>query len=391
VPWKESCVMNERLKFVGEYLKQERSLSLLCREFGISRKTGYKLIARYQQVGALGLFDQSRAPHQHPQEVTEDVVSMILSVRDVHASWGPRKIHAWLCRNRPRTVWPSIATIGRILARHGRIVPRLHRRRTPPYTQPFVGCTSPNDVWCADFKGWFRTGDRSRCEPLTVTDGFSRYALACRALPRTTQGMVRPIFEQLFREYGLPWAIRTDNGSPFATNALGGLSSLAVWWIKLGILPERIEPGCPQQNGRHERFHRTLKKEAISPPKETLARQQAAFDLFCLEYNRERPHEALNGDSPAHVYTASPRPYPRRPPEIAYPDHMIIRKVRPGGQIRWKGTEIYVSETLIGEPVGLEQVDDRYYRLYFGSMMLAKLDDKKTTLIKPKAKTRKRR
>jgi putative transposase len=366
-------------------------MSAVCREFGISRKTGYKLIARYHQVGALGLFDQSRAPHQHPQEVTADLVSMILSVRDVHASWGPRKIHAWLRRHRPRTAWPSIATIGRILARHGRIVPRLHRRRTPPFTQPFVECIKPNDVWCADFKGWFRTGDRSRCEPLTVTDGCSRYALACRALPRTTQGMVRPIFEQLFREYGLPWAIRTDNGSPFATNALGGLSSLAVWWIKLGILPERIAPGCPEQNGRHERFHRTLKKEAISPPKETLAKQQAAFDLFCLEYNQERPHEALKGNSPASVYTASPRPFPRRPPEISYPDHMITRKVRPGGQIWWKGTDLFVSETLIGEPVGLEQVDDRYYRLYFGSIALAKLDDNTRTIIKPKVKARKRR
>ena len=382
--------MDERLKFIGEYLKQERSMSALCREFQISRKTGYKLVNRYLREGAFGLYDRPRAPRHHPQAVSGDMISMILSVRDTHANWGPRKIRDWLCRHRPRTRWPSASTVGRLLARHGRIVPRLHRRRTAPYSQPFLSCTRPNDVWCADFKGWFRTGDRNRCEPLTVTDAFSRYALACRALPTTTRSVVRPVFESLFREYGLPWAIRTDNGAPFASTALGGLSSLAVWWIKLGIRPERIDPGCPEQNGRHERFHRTLKDDAISPPKETLAQQQSAFDLFCLEYNSERPHEALNGESPASIYTASPRPYTPRPPEIAYPDHMIVRKVRPGGQIRWKGSELFLSETLIGEPVALEQLDDRYLQIYFGSIQLAKLDDRKRVIIKPRLKKRKR-
>lgn len=391
MPWKETCVMDERLKFVGEYLKQERSVSALCRQFGISRKTGYKLIGRYADEGAGGLFDRSRAPLGHPQEVSQEMVLLVLSIRDAHASWGPKKVWDWLCGHCPVVPLPSASTIGRILARHGRIVPRLHRRRTPPYTQPFVSCTKANDVWCADFKGWFRTGDRLRCDPLTVTDAFSRYALACRALPRTTQGLVRPVFEMLFREYGLPWAIRTDNGAPFASTALAGLSLLAVWWIKLGILPERIDPGHPEQNGRHERFHRTLKAETISPPQATLAKQQAAFDIFCLEYNQERPHQALGGKTPTGLYTASPRPYPTRTPQIAYPDHMIVRTVRPGGQFRWKGSELFLSETLIGEPIGLEQLDDRYHQIYFGPIPLAKLDNKTRAVIKPVAKKRKRR
>jgi transposase InsO family protein len=390
MPWKETCVLNERMKFIGEYLKDEQSMSELCRRFGISRKTGYKLVSRYARIGANGLYDLPRAPHHHPQAVDRDLVAMILALRDLHSGWGPRKLLDWLSRHHPRTAWPSASTIGRLLARHGRIVPQLHRRRTPPYSEPFLGCEKPNDIWCADFKGWFRTADKARCEPLTVTDAFSRYALACRVLRRTTQSAVRPVFESLFREYGLPRAIRTDNGSPFASKALGGLSSLSVWWIKLGIIPERIKPGCPQQNGRHERFHRTLKDEAISPPKENLNRQQTAFNNFCLEYNRERPHESLDGDTPDSRYTASPRPYPSRIPEIAYPDHMIVRKVRPSGQIRWYGHEIFISETLNGEPVAFEQLDDRYYQIYFGPVILAKFDVKKMAVIKPKTNRRKR-
>lgn len=383
--------MDERLKFIGEYLKQERSMSALCREFNISRKTGYKLIHRYLMEGILGIYDRSSAPHHHPHALSEDIISAILSLRSSHPRWGPRKLRAWLCRNRPRTEWPSASTVGRILLRHGKIIPRRRSRRTPPYAQPFQSCTQANDIWCADFKGWFRTGDRSRCEPLTVTDAHSRYALTCRALSFTTQSVVRPIFESLFREYGLPWVIRTDNGTPFASTALGGLSRLAVWWIKLGILPERIDPGCPEQNGRHERFHRTLNEEAISPPKNTLGQQQTAFDRFCLEYNRERPHEALADKPPASIYTPSQRPYPSRIPEVAYPDQMIVRKVRPSGQLRWRGYDLYLSETLVGEPVAFEQIDDRHFQIYYGPIKLAVLDDFKKQIIKPKIKVRKRR
>lgn len=391
MPWKETCVMDERLKFVAAYLGQESSMAALCQQFGISRKTGYNLVHRFSLEGLLGLYDRSRAPHHHPHAVPDDIVSSILSLRMDHPRWGPRKLHAWLIRNRSHTQWPSVSTIGRILKRRGKIIPRRRSSRTPPYNRPFQGCLGPNDIWCADFKGWFRMGDKSRCEPLTVTDGHSRYALACRALSITTQGAVRPIFESLFREYGLPWAIRTDNGPPFASRALGGLSRLAVWWIKLGIIPERIEPGCPEQNGRHERFHRTLKGEAISPPGYCLIDQQVAFDRFCLEYNCERPHEALDNATPASIYAPSRRAYPSRVPQMAYPDHMSIRKVKPSGQLYWKGRELYVSETLVGEPVAFEQIDERYYQMYYGPIKLAILDDKTKTIIKPPVTKRKRR
>lgn len=391
MPWKETCVMDERLRFVAECAKGERSMSAVCQEFGISRKTGYRLLHRYGMEGLMGLFDRSRAPHHHPHAVSADVEAVIVSLREQHPRWGPRKLRAWLERNRPRTSWPSGSTIGRILLRHGKIPPRRRRRRTPPYTQPFRTCLEPNAVWCADFKGWFRTGDGKRCEPLTVSDAHSRFVLACRALPMTTQGAVRPVLEALFREHGLPWAIRTDNGPPFASTALGGLSRLAVWWIKLGIMPERIDPGCPEQNGRHERFHRTLKEATATPPQSSLRKQQLSFDRFCLEYNYDRPHEALANRTPHQIYQPSNRPYPSRLPEMVYPDHMHVRIVRPSGQLHWRGGDYYISETLIGEPVAFEPVDERYYDLYYGPVMIARYDHKTKKIIKPKRKKRKRR
>lgn len=390
MPWKACCVMNERMKFLGEYLKQDQPLSTLCRKYGISRKTGYKWIHRYVLDGPVGLFERSRAPQHHPDAVSEAVVKRILRLREQKPRRGPRKLRAWLMEHEPDVTWPSISTIGRILARHGKIIPRTTRRRTPPYTRPFQQSTSPNAVWCADFKGWFRTGDGQRCEPLTVTDSFSRYLLACRILPRTTQRYVREVFDGLFRVYGLPWAIRTDNGSPFAGRAIGGLSRLSVWWIKLGIWPERIEPGCPQQNGRHERFHRTLKDETASPPKASLIDQQQAFDWFRRDYNEDRHHEALGDVPPGKVYHKSNRPYPTRPPEMVYPDHMIIRKVKPSGQIWWQGKELHVSETLVGEPVAFEPMNDGLYQLYYGPVTLAVYDERTKKLIIPKSKSRKR-
>jgi len=375
--------MDERLKFVGEYVKQERSMSEICRAFGISRKTGYKLVSRYLGQGYIGLYDQSRAPYRQPHAVTEDVESAILVLREMHGRWGARKLRAWLVIHRPRTEWPSVSTIGRILARHGAIVPRIRKRRCPPYLEPFSSCIKPNSLWCADFKGWFRTGDGLRCEPLTISDGFSRYLLSCRVLPAITHRLVQPAFEMVFRQHGLPWAIRTDNGTPFASTALGGLSRLAVWWIKLGIVPERIKPGCPEQNGRHERMHRTLKEEVISPPRSSAVDQQVAFDRFRREYNQQRPHEGIDNRTPASIYTNSPRPYPSRLPEIVYPDHMEIRKVRPSGLLWWNGSEYYISETLVGEWVGMEPINDRQMQIHFGPVKLAILDVANKKLIRP--------
>jgi len=390
MPWKETNVVDERMRFLMEYLNQEESMSALCRKFHISRKTGYSLINRYLSDGPVGLYDRSRAPRYHPHAVDDDTISAVLNLRDIHPTWGARKLHAWLNRHRPRTRWPSTSTIGRILSRHGRIAIRRRSHKTPPYTQPFAESDRPNKIWCADFKGWFRTGDGKRCEPLTITDSYSRYVLACRALPKTTYSFVFPVFESLFRRYGLPWVIRTDNGSPFASNALGGLSQLSVWWIKLGIVPERIEPGHPEQNGRHERFHRTLKEDTISPPQPSLALQQAVFQRFCKEFNDERPHQALDYKTPSALYHCSQRPLPTRPLEMRYPDHMIVRKVRPGGQIRWKGEEVFVSQTLAGEPIAFEPINDYIYTIHYGPMKLAEYNEQKRKIIKPTVNWKKR-
>lgn len=377
--------MDERLRFVVEYLREEGSMAALCRTFGISRKTGYKMINRYADEGLRGLFDRSRAPHQQAHVVGDEVFEAIVHLRREHPYWGPRKLLAWLEREQPRVCWPAASTIGRILVRQGLVIRRRCSRHSPPYTEPFRTCDRPNAVWCADLKGWFRTADGSRCEPLTVTDAYSRYLLRCQSLPRVTYAEVRPVFEQLFREYGLPGAIRTDNGAPFATTAIAGLSRLAVWWIKLGVVPERIEPGHPEQNGRHERFHRTLKQETVTPPKGSLAEQQVAFDCFREQYNQDRPHEALTDRTPAAVYRPSPRPYPTRLPEMTYPENMQVRKVRPSGRIRWQGRELFISEALIGEPVALEPINDHSYYVYYGSIILAIYDEKKAKLLRPSA------
>lgn len=390
MPWKETCVMDERLQFLGEYVRRERSMSALCREFGISRKTGYKLVHRYLLEGSGCLEDRSRAPRHHPNAISEDIVRAIVALRQRHPNWGPRKLLDWLHQNRPRTVWPSASSVGRILVRHGKILPRRRSRRTPPHDGPFQSSTYPNAVFCADFKGWFRTGDGKRCDPLTITDAASRFVLACQIVPQTTFTCVQPVFETLFREYGLPRAIRTDNGVPFATTALGGLSRLAVWWIKLGIIPERIAPGCPQQNGRHERFHRTLKEAVLCPPQPSRHDQQAAFDRFSQEYNFERPHEALGGKTPASIYYPSSRLYPTHLAEITYPQHMIVRTVRPCGSIWWHKRELYISEVLIGEHIGIEPIDDRFYQIYYGPVKIARLDGHNHKIIRKTAKRTKR-
>ena len=250
------------------------------------------------------------------------------------------------------------------------------------YAQPFIGCESPNTVWSADFKGWFTTGDDTRCDPLTITDNYSRYLLRCQAIrPTTGYESVMPVFEAAFREYGLPSAIRTDNGPPFATTTVGSLSRLSIWWLKLGIVPERIEPGKPAQNGRHERMHRTLKQETASPPKHTWSAQQQAFIYFRHEYNHERPHESINMQTPSDLYVPSSREYPLILPEMTYPDDMAIRSVKSQGDISWKSRHIYLSDTLAGELVGLRQTTERIWDIYFGPVRLAQLDSYEKKMI----------
>jgi putative transposase len=374
MPWKETCPMKERLKFVGYYLDGELSMAALCREFGISRKTGYKLIRRFVEDPKDGLKNRSRAPDRHPNAVSDEIVGLIVAARRRHPTWGPKKLRAWLARTDPSRTWPAASTIGDILCRCGLSVPRRRSRKTAVYQEPFVGCDYPNAVWSADFKGWFMTGDGTRCDPLTISDNYSRYLLRCQAMPSPDYAHVQPVFAAAFREYGLPVAIRTDNGAPFATTTVGGLSRLSIWWLKLGIIPERIVPGHPEQNGRHERMHRTLKRETATPPQRSWRAQQRAFDRFRREYNQERPHEAIGQTIPASLYQASPRTYPLIVPAMAYPDDMLIRTVKSQGDISWKSRHVYLSETLAGELVGLKQVTDRFYDIYFGSIRLARLD-----------------
>ena len=376
MPWKEICPMDEKMEFVGMYLSHEWSVAALCRHFEVSRKTAYKWISRYIESGPVGLLDQSRAPRHHPQAVPLLTEQMVLDMRQAHPTWGPRKLRTLLERRYQGKRWPASSTIGDILRRHGLAVPRRRSRKSPPYTQPFLHCDGPNRVWSADLKGWFMTGDGQRCEPLTISDNYSRYLLRCQRVKALTYETVQPVFETAFREYGLPEAIRTDNGAPFATTTVGGLSLLSIWWLKLGIRPERIKPGRPAQNGRHERMHRTLKRETANPPKSTLKQQQLAFNRFRHEYNYDRPHESLQQQTPASVYETSPRTYPLVVPEMSYPDDMERRWVKAQGDISWSNRHVYLSSTLAGELVGLKEVDNGLWDIYFGPIRLAQLDSR---------------
>jgi transposase InsO family protein len=365
--------MNERVKFIAKYLQKEEPFSLLCHHAGISRKTGYKWVERYEGEGIGALIDRSRAPHSHPHAVDSSVIQMIVGVRRKHPRWGPRKILAVLYRKEPARGWPAASTVGDVLRRHGLIRPRRRHRYSAPYAERLGEYAAPNAVWCADFKGHFPVGD-ARCHPLTIMDGFSRYLLRCQALARPLSDPVQQVFESAFREFGLPQAIRTDNGAPFSTLAPGGLSRLAVWWIRLGIRPERIMPGRPDQNGRHERMHSTLKAETARPPGGSLRGQQRRFQAFCQEYNHERPHEALDYDTPASRYEPSLRPYPRRLLEPDYPAHFRVERAYPNGVISFRGTQWYLSLCLAGELVGLEAVDDDRWAVHFGPIPLGVLD-----------------
>lgn len=365
--------MNERVKFIAAYLEEGESVSNLCRSFGISRKTAYKWIERYEEKGIIALADQSRAPHSHPHAIEEDIVRLILSERERHPTWGPKKLVVLLERKHPKLILPAPSTVGHILKRHGLIKKRRRRIYSAPNSEMLREYSSPNAVWCADFKGHFPVGGL-RCNPLTISDGFSRYLLKCEGLRRPLHDYVKPVFESAFREFGLPDAIRTDNGAPFSTLAPGGLSRLAIWWIKLGIRPERIMPGRPDQNGRHERMHRTLKAEAANPPRANFKQQQRAFDDFKKEYNQVRPHEALGQQTPTSAYQKSNRPYPKKLPEIDYPSHFKVFKTYPNGVISFNHTQWITSSVLKDEWVGLEEVADDRWKVYFGPVPLGIID-----------------
>jgi transposase InsO family protein len=318
-------------------------------------------------------------------------VDAILEARRHHPRWGAKKLRRILTRKDPREAWPARSTICDLLKRHD-LIPktRRHPRLSHP-GRPLTPMTEPNGIWTADFKGQFKTRDGVYCYPLTLVDGFSRYLLACQGLPSVAVVLARPIFRRAFEEYGLPRIIRSDNGVPFATTALGRLSLLSVWWIRLGIYPELIAPAHPEQNGRHERMHRTLKAEATRPPAGNLQAQQTRFNHFRTEYNDDRPHEALDQETPASVYHPSPRTLPRTLAPIEYPGHFEVRLVSRNSGIRWKKHWVCVTHTLAGEHVGLEEVDDGFWDVYFGPLKLGRMNERILRIEDHKGRTVRRR
>jgi putative transposase len=384
VPFTERHLMDLRLSLVRRYLAKEASMIDLCMEYNINPKTGHKWVARFFEGGTPNLVDRSRAPHSQPYAVAEDVVVRVLELRQRHPSWGPKKLRAWLLQHEPKQSWPAASTIGDLLLRRGLIEPRRPASRRPYATPPAAAWTEPNVVWCADFKGWIRVGHEA-CHPLTITDGYSRYLLRCHGMRETRTLPVQQQFEASFREYGMPLRLRTDNGSPFASKGVGGLSRLSVGWVKLGITPERIVPGKPQQNGRHERMHRTLKAETMRPGASQWDSQQKAFDRFRQEYNHDRPHEALGQKTPGSLYVPSLRRMPDEPTDPVYPPHFVVRRVGKKGCVHWNCGEPSVGVVLAQELVGFEPLAQDRYQLWFGPVYLGLLLEKpkgKHTLIK---------
>jgi len=375
MPWKETCAMDQKIQIIGDWLEEDFSITELSELYDVSRTTIYKWISRYKEHGIDGLAELSRKPLHHPNATPRKIADQIIEMKSLHQRFGPKKIIARLQTLHPDTRWPAVSTAGAILKKQGLVQCRKNKRRVPPYSRPLLGCNKPNAVWSADFKGQFYTGDGRLCYPLTISDNYSRYLLQCRGLKHPTHEQTQPWFEWTFREYGLPDAIRTDNGAPFASASLGGLSRLSVWFIKLGILPERIESGHPEQNPRHERMHRTLKEAAVSPPKLNIYEQQQTFQNFKHEFNYERPHEALGQKPPSSFYYPSTKPYPVRIPQPDYDDDVIVKKIRHGGEMYWKRRFIYVSQALAGESVALKQIDDYLWDMHFSFFPLGVFDE----------------
>jgi len=369
--------MDERLKFVRDALSDRFTMSELCARYGVSRRVGYKWLARYDTEGRRGLADRSRAPHRCPHKLSGRVTELLVAAREAHPHWGARKLLTVLAARHPEVdASPAPSTAADLLARRGLV---QHRRRRRAPVHPGVvrpDTAAPNDLWTADFKGQFRTGNGLYCYPLTIADQHTRFLLACHGLLSTETVTAKPVFERVFRAYGLPIAIRTDNGVPFATQAIHGLSYLNVWWMRLGIVHQRIRPGCPQENGAHERMHRTLKRQAIKPVRGNCAAQQRNFDAFRREYNTERPHERLGQRTPASRYRPSPRAYPERLTPLEYPGHFVVKKVTTGGTFRFRHRLLYLAKAMVDQHIGLEETDDGIWAIHFNTVLLATFDER---------------
>lgn len=378
MPFRETSRLEERIAMLADYDTGCFTVSELCRGYEVSRPTFYAWLERRAAGDAAWFVGRSHAPDTCPHRTTEAVCAAVLEVKRRFPRFGPKKVRARLLREQPQLAWPAASTVGEILKRAGLVEARGRRRRAVEMERLDTAADAPNEEWACDFKGWFRTRDGLRCDPLTITDTMSRYLLEVRIVPPTTEG-VRPIFERLFAEYGLPGSIRCDNGPPFGSPAAGGLSRLAVWWLKLGIEPHAIRPASPQDNGRHERMHRTLKADTANPPAASLAEQQARFDAFCAYYNRERPHEALPHDvlgqiAPAQLWTPSARPMPKALLQPWYDADHQVRRVRTNGEIKWRGSFVFISEVLKGERLGLIERDDGAHMVRFFNVPVGVLD-----------------
>ena len=381
MPWSETCAMNERARFVLEADEGWASITELCERYGISRRIGYKWIERYKRGGLSALEDHSRARRIQAQATPAAIVAAIVELRRQHPSWGPRKLRGRLVLTRVDVRWPAASTIGEILRREGLSKKRPRRRRDQGAWQfPRTPADQANRVWTADFKGEFRLGCGRLCYPLTIQDSYSRFLLGCHGLPSTATAGARSVFERVFREYGLPEVIRTDNGVPFSSNAVGGLSQLAVWWVRLGIRLERTRRAHPQDNGAHERMHRTLKEEATRPARTTPELQQRVFNEFRRVFNNDRPHEALGQQPPAQHYAHSARHLPRTLPPLHYPEGFVIRRVNRRGEVTWRRRHYFLSETLHHQVVGLHLNTEGIWNLYFGPALLAQLNEQERVL-----------
>jgi putative transposase len=373
MPWRECHTMDERIRFVARLLEGEKMMPL-CREFGISRKTGYCLFNRYKDCGVAAFTDRSRRPYRQANRLPPQLEAVIVRLKREHPGWGAPKIREKLRRESTAPHLPAISTVHAVLDRHS-LVQRRQRRRSRPTGTTLSRPTEPNALWCADYKGEFMLGNRRYCYPLTITDFASRYLLTCEALSTTQEQFAFTVFERTFKEFGLPQAIRTDNGVPFASaHALYGLSKLSVWWLRLGIALERSKPGHPQDNGRHERMHLTLKREATKPAADNVLQQQARFDAFMQEYNRDRPHQGLAMKVPADLYARSSRVY-RGLDELTYPFHDATFTVTQCGRICFKGQKVNLSQVFAGQNVGVTQVGERVWLVTFMRYDLGYFDD----------------
>ena len=385
MPWKETDAVNERTRFVVLYTEgaeeEEPNLSELCRRFGITRPTGYKWLERFKAGGLLALMDQSRARREVQNRTAPWIEDAVVLQRKKRPTWGPAKLLFALEKARPDVEWPSPSTVGEILKRKGLIRPRRRRIRTEWMGGTLEGARGPNDVWAVDFKGHFAMRDGKRCHPLTVTDLCSRYLIQCAGLEREGVDLVQPQLELAFQEFGIPNRLRSDNGPPFSSLAAGGLCPLAVWLIQLGITPERIRPSSPQENGSHERMHRTLKAEATRPPQQGMAEQQRAFDDFRAIFNRDRPHEALGQRPPATLYASSERPFPAQLKHPEYPAGFDVRRTNHLGQFSFRNTKLRTSKALVRTQVGLQPVDEDRWQLFYGPLSFGFIDARKEVRI----------